>query len=124
MNRIKLSTLPHTWLIDVDGTLVPHNGYRSTGDVLLPGVEDLWTQIPPDDFVVLLTARQTEDLAPVLALLAASGLRYDAVLTGLPTGERVLINDVKPRGLKTAIAVNVARDEGLAALQVISVPDD
>ena len=35
------------------------------------------------------------------------------MLTGMPTGERILINDIKPSGLRTALAINVKRDEGL-----------
>lgn len=34
-----LSPLPKTWIFDVDGTIVKHNGYLTEkGDELLPGV--------------------------------------------------------------------------------------
>lgn len=40
MTRLSLSSLPHTWLIDIDGTLLKHNGYKEGGDELLEGVLD------------------------------------------------------------------------------------
>ena len=39
--NLTLSSLPHTWILDLDGTLVEHNGYKIYGkDRLLPGVRD------------------------------------------------------------------------------------
>jgi hypothetical protein len=32
------------------------------------------------------------------------------------SGERILPNDVKPRGLHTAVTINLARDEGLTGI--------
>ena len=37
---------------------------------------------------------------------------YDILLTYIPMGERSLINDNKPSGLKTAYAINAERDRG------------
>ena len=34
--NITLSPLGHTWLLDLDGTIVKHNGYKEGGDVRLP----------------------------------------------------------------------------------------
>lgn len=118
MNDVVLSALPHTWLIDVDGTIVKHNGHKMGGDQLLPGVLAFWAQIAPDDRVVLLSARTPAEMSGTLAFLDAQGLRYDHVLFGLPKGERVLINDDKPGGLKTALAINLPRDAGLTDLFV------
>ena len=47
----------------------------------------------------------------------------DHTLFGLPAGERVLINDTKPSGLSTALAVNVVRDAGLANIAIEVSPD-
>ena len=39
--KIILSTLAKTWIFDLDGTLVKHNGYKSDGqDTLLKGVSE------------------------------------------------------------------------------------
>ena len=123
MTPLRLSTLPHTWLIDVDGVIVPHNGHLRGAETLLPGVRELWATIPAGDHIVLLSARGEEHRAATLALMAAQGLRVDHTLFGLPAGERILINDTKPGGLRTALAVNVVRDAGLADLVVELSPD-
>lgn len=118
MNNVVVSALPHTWLIDVDGTMLRHNGHKMGGDALLPGVLAFWDQIAPHDCVVLLSARTVDEMADTLAFLDHHGLRYDHVLFGLPKGERVLINDNKPGGLETALAINLPRDAGLASLKI------
>jgi hypothetical protein len=122
MTGIVVSRLAHTWLIDVDGTLLSHNGYLHGQDRLLPGVTEFWRQIPDGDMIILLSARAEEVRDGCLAVLDGAGLRYDHVLFGLPKGERVLINDRKPGGLVTALAVSVARDAGLAELEVTIDP--
>ena len=114
MTAFKLSPLPHTWFIDIDGTVLEHNGFQRGEDRLLPGVREYWARIPAQDVIILLSARKEAEQEATLRVLAKAGLRYDRALFGLPTGERILINDRKPSGLVTAYAVNVARDEGLA----------
>lgn len=120
MTTLRLSTLPKTWLFDVDGTLVIHNGHlRPQGDELLPGVKEFFASLPAQDAVVLLTARKKE-LGPALeAFLTANGIRYDAILYGMPAGERILVNDCKPSGLLTAVAVNKKRDDELSIHTVL-----
>lgn len=112
--------LPKTWVFDVDGTLVIHNGHlRPQGDELLPGVKEFFASLPAQDAVVLLTARKKE-LGPALeAFLTANGIRYDAILYGMPAGERILVNDCKPSGLLTAVAVNKKRDDALSIHTVL-----
>jgi hypothetical protein len=122
MQTLTLSTLPHTWLIDVDGTVLRHNGYRTGQDDLLPGVAELWARIPKNDFIVLLTARTEAERGSTLAVFAENGLRFDCAIFGLPTGERVLINDSKPSGVRTALALNVERDRGLIDVNVVMDP--
>lgn len=120
MTTLRLSTLPKTWVFDVDGTLVIHNGHlRPQGDELLPGVKEFFTSLPAQDAVVLLTARKKE-LGPALeAFLTANGIRYDVILYGMPAGERILVNDCKPSGLLTAVAVNKKRDDALSIHTVL-----
>ena len=116
---IRLSTLAHTWLIDIDGTVLEHNGHKRGGDRLLPGVKAFWQSIPAADTVVLLSARTEEEREATLAFIRDQGLRFDHALFGLPVGERVLINDAKPGGLQTAIAVNPRRDQGFAGTSIL-----
>ena len=109
---MELSTLAHTWILDVDGTIVKHNGYKIDGhDTLLDGVKDFFEKIPPNDKIILLTARKDEYLKSLKLFLAENNIRYDYVITDIPMGERILVNDNKPSGLKCAYAVNKKRDE-------------
>jgi hypothetical protein len=115
---LKLSPLPHTWLIDLDGVVAAHNGHLTGPDTLLPGAEAFWAAIPEGDTIILMSARAEAYREASLAFLAAQGLRVDIALFDLPTGERILINDMKPSGLKTAHAINLARDEGLGGVPI------
>ena len=116
--KLTLSTLPKTWIFDLDGLLVPHNGHLRGGDRLLPGVSAFWAGLPREDRVVLLTARGSEHVDRIAAFFAGEGLRLDHIVPGCPTGERILFNDAKPSGLRMAHAVNLPRDAGLAEISV------
>lgn len=116
MKKISISRLAHTWLIDIDGTFIKHNSHKNWGDELLPGTKEFWETIPKDDVIVLLTARDESHKTSTIDTLIKHGIRYDHLLFGLPTGERILINDIKPEGLKTALAINLSRDFGLSQL--------
>lgn len=51
---ITLSPLPKTWILDLDGTLVKHNGYKIDGyDTLLPDAEEFLQNIRPEDMVLI-----------------------------------------------------------------------
>ena len=112
---LKLSTLAKTWILDIDGTIVKHNGYKIDGyDTLLDGVKDFFAKLNPDDTVIFLTARTNEHLENLKHFLKENEIRYDYLLTDIPMGERILINDRKPSGLDMAFAVNKDRDEKLS----------
>lgn len=109
--NILVSSLGKTWILDLDGTVVKHNGYKIDGeDTLLDGAERFFRQLSPADRVVFLTSRSKEYAEKTERFLEARGIRYDAILYDMPFGERILVNDRKPSGLKTAIAVNTTRD--------------
>lgn len=103
--------LDHTWFIDLDGTVLKHNGYLTGKEQLLPGVKELWASIPENDFIIITTGRDEIYKESSLKVLKDNGLRFDYAIFGLPLGERIVVNDVKPN-LKTAIAWNVERDKG------------
>ena len=108
---LELSSLSKTWILDVDGTIVKHNGYKVDGyDTLLDGVEAFFATLPAEDKVILLTARKEEYLPTLKEFLKTKKIRYDYLLTGMPMGERILVNDKKPSGLATAYAINKERD--------------
>lgn len=113
MIPFELSDLKHTWIIDIDGTIFKHNGYKDDGeDVLLPGVLKFWDTIPKDDVVILMTGRPPAFERMTVGTLKKYNIWYDYILFGVGIGERIVINDIKPQGLKTAIAWNVERDKG------------
>lgn len=106
-----LSTLPKTWIFDLDGTLVKHNGYKEDGrDTLLAGARGYLAGIPPEDKIIILTSRTEEYRGMTVRFLEENGIRYDGILFGMPMGERILVNDRKPSGLDMAVAVNLDRD--------------
>ena len=115
MTKLEFSTLSKTWILDIDGTLVKHNGYKIDGyDTLLDGVKEFFDNLSPDDKVVMLTARKEEYLEDLKKFLKENNLRYDYLLTNMPMGERILVNDRKPSGLDMAFAVNKDRDKELS----------
>lgn len=118
---LEFSPLAKTWVLDVDGTLVKHNGYKIDGcDTLLDGVKEFFETLSPDDKVVLLTARKEEYLPALKDFLAKNNIRYDFLLTDMPMGERILVNDRKPSGLDMAFSVNKNRDEKFEIIYKIS----
>lgn len=111
MLKKKVSGLPKTWLFDIDGTLVKHNGYKIDGkDTILPGVKEFWEKISEEDKVILLTSRTYEYKQITESFLTENGIRFDEIIYNLPYGERILVNDKKPKGLETALAFNTERD--------------
>ncbi|MBO6257340.1 hypothetical protein J6N69_04835 [bacterium] len=111
---LEFSPLNKTWILDIDGTLVKHNGYKIDGyDTLLDGVKEFFETLSPDDKVVLLTARKEEFLPALKEFLKENDIRYDYLLTDMPMGERILVNDNKPSGLQCALALNKERDSKL-----------
>ncbi len=110
-HKMDISSLGHTWIFDIDGTIVKHNGYLTDGrDTLLPGARDFFAGIPEEDVVILLTSRKEEYREVTEKFLHDNGIRYHYILYGMPYGERILVNDRKPSGLAMALAINTERD--------------
>ena len=108
---LKLSPLGHTWILDLDGTIVKHNGYKLDGyDTLLDGALEFLQSIPDGDMIVFITSRTVEFKEMTENFLAKHNVRYCHIIYNAPYGERILLNDSKPEGIKTVIAVNVNRD--------------
>ena len=115
---LKLSSLNHTWIIDLDGTLVEHNGYKTGEDKLLDGVKEFMQSIPAGDYVLILTGREIETKQRTEEFLKENGIRYDKIIFEMPLGERILINDSKPSGLICSYSLSPERNEGLANIKI------
>ena len=114
MDKLVLSPLGHTWIVDLDGTILKHNGYKIDGlDSFLPGAKEFIKSIPEKDMVIIITSRTEEYQGITEAFLRENEIRYDHIIFRAPYGERILINDDKPSGLKTGYCVNVVRDHGI-----------
>lgn len=110
--KMTLSKLAKTWIFDLDGTIVKHNGYILDGqDTLLEGVPEYLSSIPDTDRIIILTSRIEQYKEQTLRFLEEKNIRYDTILFDMPFGERILINDRKPSGLDMAVAVNLDRDK-------------
>lgn len=110
-DTLVLSTLPKTWVFDLDGTLLKHNGYKIDGiDTILPGTLDYLNTIPLEDKIVIFTSRTDEYKQMTLDFLQENGIRYDEILFNMPMGERIIVNDRKPSGLDMSVAINIDRD--------------
>lgn len=106
-----LSTLPKTWIFDLDGTLLKHNGYKTDGtDTVLPGAKEYMDRIPAEDKIVILTSRTDDYREMTLSFLKEQQIRYDEIIFNMPMGERIVVNDRKLSGLDMAVAINLDRD--------------
>ena len=111
-DTLVLSTLPKTWVFDLDGTLLKHNGYKIDGfDTVLPGALEYLKTIPEEDKIVIFTSRTDDYKQMTLDFLKEQGIRYDEILFNMPMGERIIVNDRKPSGLDMSVALNIDRDK-------------
>ena len=112
MEKIKVSGLGKTWILDLDGTIVKHNGYKMDGkDTFLKGAREFLSKIPDNDMIIFITSRKKEYQGITEQFLKDNGIKYHKIIFDAPYGERILINDRKPSGLSMSIAVNTERDE-------------
>ena len=117
--QLRISKLGHTWILDFDGTLVEHNGYKTGNDKFLPGAKEFLQSIPKDDYVLILTARERAAQKQTEKFLIENDIKYNQILFEMPMGERILINDDKPSGLRCAYAITPTRNQGLERLDVV-----
>lgn len=112
MSELRLSSLLHTWILDLDGSIVKHNGYKLDGkDSLLPGAKEFLNSIPNDDMIVFLTSRKDEYKELTIRFLEEEKIKYDHIIFNAPYGERILLNDDKPSGLRMVYVLAGKRDE-------------
>lgn len=110
--EIEMTNLPKTWILDIDGTILKHNGYKIDGeDSILEGAKELLSQIKDNDMVIFVTSRKVEYKNMTENFLKKNNIRYDYVIYDAPYGERILINDRKTSGREMAFAIGLNRDK-------------
>ena len=112
-SSFRLNDIEKTWIFDLDGTLVVHNGYKNGFDELLPGVKEFYEKnIDDTDYILIITARNSEFKGIAEKCLLDNNIRYDRIIYDTPRGERILINDRKPwdGGIDTAYSFNIDRN--------------
>ena len=120
-----------TWFIDIDGTLVKHLENKEidegTEEELLPYTLEFLEGIEKrGDYIILTTARLEEHRQVTEKMLEEFGIKYDQIIFGIGSRERIVINDIKPmnafdggerdRPLPTAYAINMNRNEGFSRI--------
>lgn len=130
MSYTPLLQRPRTIFIDIDGTILKQDTKWETNRIFsereceaLPGaakmLDDWFTA---GHHIVLVTARPDtarHRTITVSQLFRCGIVKYHRLIMGLPTGQRILINDRKPQeGIDTAVAINLDRDIGLAGVEL------
>ena len=117
---------PRAWFIDLDGTLLRQNDrwpeivIEHPKEALLPGVLKKLAEIHMrGDYIVITTARPEPYRGITEWQLRTAGIMYHCLLMGLPTGQRILVNDRKvEEKTDMAIAINLNRDEGMEGVEI------
>ena len=115
---------PKTIFCDIDGTLVEHSDPCQTAFPkhtlkLIDGTHKKLLEWDRRGYnIVLTTGRREGSRKETEKQLSQAGIIYDKLIMGIGGGPRVLINDCKPDGTKTAHAITVNRDEGLSSVTV------
>lgn len=112
-----------TFFIDIDGTIVKHldnseidyiiENQCTLKELLLPGVKELWGTFSNDDYIIITTARTEKHRQFTEKLFHENNLFYDLLIMDLPSGPRIVINDINDIEDNKAIGINVLRNEGL-----------
>jgi hypothetical protein len=126
-----------TVFLDIDGTLVKHQGTLEEmiyqfdcypdytpypSDYILPGVVDKINEWYRNKYYIVLTSARPEDTRFMTErMLHKHGIKYHQLVMGLTNGIRYLINDSKPYVdgmIGTAHAITVKRDTGLGNIHI------
>jgi hypothetical protein len=104
-----------TIFMDVDGTLVEHNYDPENDPEVLLEKTIQYLHRHSDCCIVLVTARREEHLRPLVRMLDLLGIKIFGYMCGIPTGQRILINDYRGDHMiePTAVALNVPSGEGV-----------
>jgi len=114
---------PKTIFLDIDGTLLKHQGGLSQiaamPPVLLDGVHeklDEWDKA--GHRIILITGRKESMREITENQLRQTGINhYERLIMGVGNGSRFLVNDAK-EGQDTAFGITVERDKGIKDVNI------
>lgn len=116
---------PKTIIVDIDGTLLVHQGNMSKildGKAsLLHGAREKLNEWDAKGYnIILMTGRRESAREFTEKQLSDLGLFWDQLIMGVGGGQRVLINDLKddPEFGDTAVAIQVERNKGIKDVDV------
>jgi hypothetical protein len=124
MSQIDHAKHIKTIFCDIDGCIFKHHGSLTILSlmkcILLPGVRKAFHQWTHKGYAIILTTGRPESLRTFTEQqLNKAGLYYNHLLMGLPRGQRVIINDIKPESTeKTAECINVTRNDGMKNVNI------
>ncbi len=119
-----MDTRPKTIICDIDGTLVKHqppwlNTSPSQKLELLPGTIEKLSEWDAKGYnIILMTGRKESLRLNTEKQLSEVGVFYDKLIMGVGGGPRIIINDDKPDGTKTAFSHSLTRNEGISKLNI------
>ena len=115
---------PKTIFCDIDGTLVKHdlpwkNAIPSQKLEILDGTIKKFSEWDAKGYCIILVTGRKESLREnTEKQLSEVGIIYDKLIMGIGGGPRILINDDKPDGKKTAFAINIERNIGIKGVEI------
>ena len=112
-----------TIFIDIDGTLLTHNGDLSCQILsdcsVLPGAVEKINDWNRKGYHIIMTTGRKECMRQLTKdQLFKSGLFYDQLVMGIGGGSRVLVNDLRANGDQSAFVYQPKRNEGIAGLNL------
>lgn len=119
-----MDTRPKTIFCDIDGTLIWHskpseNAKEINKASLIPGTLDKLDEWERKGYnIILITGRKKSMRKKTEKSLAELGIYYDILIMGVGGGTRYLINDSKPNGDISAIAINIERNKGIQDIDI------
>lgn len=112
-----------TIFCDIDGVLLEHYDHSTNNSELnntLCDFSKLRDLSQKNHKIILTTARSNKNRKQLESLLLSKNIYYDQLITGLPSGPRILINDRKPSKVFTpqSNCLEVVRNNGLQNLNI------
>jgi hypothetical protein len=123
-HNIDQATNNYTIFCDLDGTLweqgdpteIAKPGYQPK---IIYGTVGKIREWDSKGYKIILTTGRKESLREVtVKQLSYAGIVYDQLVMGIGGGSRVLINDLRPNGDKSAFVYQPKRNEGIGGLEL------